>query len=152
MFPDLMERTFQRRVSLNIPFLSRAFELTASCLADGLYSAGNLEAVVKDALGADKHILEPSYATSTGTRVGLPVATVSRHPSYRVFTNHNGVGTRDYEMGEFWKSNRPERSADSRKPGASSGPRVEPRKCRFGRCKRLPLFTSTLTSAPAPVL
>ncbi|KAF2818135.1 FabD/lysophospholipase-like protein [Ophiobolus disseminans] len=93
MFPDMMERTFQRRVSCNIPFLSRALELTASCLADGLYSIGNLEAAVKDALGADKHILEASYATSTGTRVGLPVATVSRHPSYRVFTNYNGVGS-----------------------------------------------------------
>ena len=114
MFPGLMERTFQRRVSLNIPFLSRAFELTASCLTDGLYSAGNLEAAVKDALGADKHILEASYATSTGTRVGLPVATVSRHPSYRVFTNYNGVGTRDHDMGEFSKSSRSERSTDSR--------------------------------------
>lgn len=130
MFPGLMERTFQRRVSLNIPFLSRAFELTASCLADGLYSAGNLEAVVKDALGADKHILQTSYATSTGTRVGLPVTTVSRHPSYRVFTNYNGVGSRDHEMGEFLKSNQSERSADSReaksilrpKDGAAQAP------------------------------
>tara|TARA_R110002003_G_scaffold3241_3_gene24947 strand:+ start:6164 stop:6430 length:267 start_codon:yes stop_codon:yes gene_type:complete len=47
IFPGLMERAFQRRVSLNIPFLSRAFEPTASCLADGLYSAENLEAVAK---------------------------------------------------------------------------------------------------------
>jgi hypothetical protein len=101
MFPGLMERTFQRRVSLNIPFFSRAFELTASCLADGLYSAGNLEAVVKNALGADKHILGTSYATSTGTRVGLPVATVSQLPSYRIFTNYNGVGRRSREMGKL---------------------------------------------------
>lgn len=101
----MMEQTFKRRVPLKIPFLSRAFELTASYLADGLYSADSLEAVVKDALGVDKHILQASYATSTGTRVGLPVTTVSQHPSYRVFTNYNGVGTRDGEMGELPRSN-----------------------------------------------
>ncbi|KAF3028716.1 hypothetical protein E8E12_000182 [Didymella heteroderae] len=94
-FPWMMERAFKRRTSLNIPLLSRAIELSASYLADGLYSADNLEAVLKDALGADKTILDTSYATSTGTRVGLPVATVSDYPSYRVFTNYNGVGTRD---------------------------------------------------------
>lgn len=99
-FPEMMQRTFKRRSSLNIPLLSRAFELTASYLADGLYSAENLEAVVKDALSADKHILDVSYATATGTRVGLPVATVSEHPSYRVFTNYNGVGKRAGDQGQ----------------------------------------------------
>lgn len=106
MFPALMEQTFHRRVSLNIPFLSRAFELTASCLANELYSAKNLEAVLKNTFGADKHILEPSYATSTGTRVGLPVATVSRLPSYRIFTNYNGIGRRSYEMSRFSRAKR----------------------------------------------
>ena len=96
-----MQRTFKRRSSLNVPLLSRAFELAASYLADGLYSAQNLEAVLKDALGADKHILDLSHATATGTRVGLPVATVSRHPSYRVFTNYNGVGKRAGDRGQF---------------------------------------------------
>ena len=113
MFPGMMEQTFKRRVSFNIPFLSRAFELTASYLTDGLYSADNLEAILKDALGADKHVLDTSYATSTDTRVGLPVATVSRHPSYRVFTNYNGVGTRDHDMSEFSSLARPVCSADS---------------------------------------
>ena len=103
LFPGMMEQTFKRRVPINIPFVSRALELAASYLSDGLYSTENLEAVVKNALGTNRHILETSYATSTGTRVGLPVATVSRHPSYRVFTNYNGVGTRDCEMGELYK-------------------------------------------------
>ena len=90
----MMQRSFKRRSSLNIPLLSRAFELTTAYLADGLYSAETLETVLKDALGADKHILDLSHATATGTKVGLPVATVSKHPSYRVFTNYNGVGKR----------------------------------------------------------
>ena len=96
----MMERVFKRRTSLDIPLLSRAVELTASYLADGLYPADNVEAVLKEALGTDKTILDGSYASLTGTKVGLPVATVSRHPSYRVFTNYNGVGTRGADQGE----------------------------------------------------
>jgi hypothetical protein len=72
-FPEMMKRTFQPRSSLNISYL-----------ADGLYSAETLNSVLKEALNADKHILDVSYATATGTRVGLLVATLSRHPSYRV--------------------------------------------------------------------
>jgi hypothetical protein len=101
MFPGMMERAFKRRTSLDIPFLSRAFELAASYFADSLYSADHIESVLKEALGADKKLLDCSYATSTGTKVGLPVATVSRHPSYRIFTNYNGVGIRDGDKGTF---------------------------------------------------
>jgi hypothetical protein len=100
MFPGMMDRVFKRRTSPRTPFVSRAFELAASYLGDGLYSADNVEAVLKDALGADKTIQDCSYATFTGTKVGLPAATVSRHPSYRVFTNYNGVGKRSHDDGE----------------------------------------------------
>lgn len=104
-FPGMMERTFKRRTSLDIPFLSRAFELTASYFADGLYSAEAIESVLKQALGANKNILDCSYASATGTKVGLPVATVSKHPSFRVFTNYNGVGKRHAGLGEFsWET------------------------------------------------
>lgn len=98
-FPEMMERTFQRRSSLAIPFLSRAYELTASYLADGLYPAGAIESVLKETFGADRNILDCSYATATGTKIGVPVATVSRYPSYRVLTNYNGAGERDGDMG-----------------------------------------------------
>ncbi|KAF2844459.1 FabD/lysophospholipase-like protein, partial [Plenodomus tracheiphilus IPT5] len=98
-FPEMMERSFTRRKSLNIPFLSRACQLLISYCTDGMYSAGKIESVLQEALGADSNILDCSYATSTGTKVGLPVATVSRHPAYRILTNYNGVGTRDDEQG-----------------------------------------------------
>ena len=99
MFPEMAERVFQRRNAFNIPFFSRAFELAMSYFADGLYSARNIESVLKEVCGIDKSILDCSYATSTGTMLGFPVATVSNHPSYRIFTNYNGVGTRDEEQG-----------------------------------------------------
>jgi hypothetical protein len=78
----------------SFPYRPGAFKLTASYFADGLYSAETLDSVLKEALNAEKHILDVSYATATGTRVGLLVATVSRNPSYRVFTNYNEVGER----------------------------------------------------------
>jgi hypothetical protein len=93
-FLETIEQTFKRRSSLNILLLSRAFKLTASYLANSLYFAETLYSVLKEALNADKHILDVSYTTATGTRVGLLVATVSRHPLYRVFTNYNEVGER----------------------------------------------------------
>jgi hypothetical protein len=133
MFPGMMERVFKRWSSL-IPFLSRAFELSASYLHDGLYSADNIETVLKKAFGTDKHILDCSYATSTGTKVGLPLATVSRHPSYRIFTNYNGVGIRDKDQGTFLKASS-EVTLKKSKTGTSSSQRKGLGKCRFGRCK-----------------
>jgi hypothetical protein len=59
-----------------------------------LYSAETLDSVLKKALNTDKHILDVSYATATGTRVSLLVAAVSQRPSYRVCTNYNEVGER----------------------------------------------------------
>ncbi|KAH7111317.1 phospholipase [Dendryphion nanum] len=43
-----------------------------------------------------------SHATTTGTRVGLPVATVDEKPSCRIFTNYNGVGERIKNQGIFF--------------------------------------------------
>jgi hypothetical protein len=98
MFPKIMERAFQQS-ALRVPVLSRGVRLVKSYLADGLYSAENLEAVLKEVIGTDKGILDCSYATETGTKVGLPVATVSKHPLYRIFTNYNGVGKRSQDAG-----------------------------------------------------
>jgi hypothetical protein len=152
-FPGMMERTFQRRSSLAIPLLSRAYELTASYLADGLYPAGAIESVLKEAFGADKNILDCSYATATGTKVGLPVATVSRYPSYRVFTNYNGVGKRDEDMGGHLLGGQVETQLTGAKTEASSSRRTELGECRCGKCKSPPPSAlHNLTTAPAPVL
>jgi hypothetical protein len=95
MFPGIMERAFQRRASLRLPFLSKGIHLL------GLYRAGNIEAVLQEIIGTDKKILDCSYATATGTKVGLPVATVSKHPLFRIFTNYNGIGARSQKGGKF---------------------------------------------------
>lgn len=97
-FSEMTRRVFKRRFSSSFPFISRLAEYALSYLTDGLYSASTADAVLK-AWGQNRKILDCSYATSTGTKVGLPVATVSKHPSCRFFTNYNGVGERDSDEG-----------------------------------------------------
>ena len=145
-FPELMERSFKRRTSLHVPLLSRVCQFAISYWADGLYSAGKIESVLKETLGADKHLLDCSYATSTGTKVGLPVATVSRHPSYRILTNYNGVGVRDPDQGASCPPEAARRySALTRaKTDTSSNRATGQPMCRFGKC-RVPASRSRYT-------
>jgi hypothetical protein len=138
----MVGRAFKRRKAFNIPFISRTYELLASYFADGLYSAENIESTLKEVFGTDKSILDCSYATSTGTRIGLPVATVSNHPSYRIFTNYNGVRARDEDEGKCF------REAEKRiltfvKIMPLSSRKMGSEKYRFGKCKsdRLCLLT-----------
>lgn len=79
-------------MSLNILLLLRAFKLTIAYLTNSLYSVETLKAVLKDALRANKHILDLLHVIATGTKVSLPIAIVSKHLSYYVFTNYNRVG------------------------------------------------------------
>lgn len=102
MFERLAKLAFVRRKVLNIPILSSMLELLISYWADGLYPAENIEAALKEVFGTDKSILDYSHATSTGTRIGLPVATIGE-PSRCIFTNYNGVGTRDQDQGKLPK-------------------------------------------------
>lgn len=101
VFEKLAKHTFRRRKGLGIPLLSRLRELVGSYFTDGFYAAGNIEAALKEVFGMDESILDSSYATSIGTRIGLPVATVHERPSCRIFTNYNGVGTQEQNPGEF---------------------------------------------------
>jgi hypothetical protein len=98
-FEKLAKLAFQRRKVSNLPFLPRIVELLISYLADGIYPPENIEAALKQVFGANRGILDFSHATTTGTRVGLPVATVDEKPSCRIFTNYNGVGERITEQG-----------------------------------------------------
>ena len=101
-FSEMTKRVFKRRVSSSIPLVSRAVEIILSYITDGLYPAKNIDGALKD-WATDQNILDCSYATSTGTKIGLPVATVSKYPSYRFFTNYNGVGERDDDQGKSKK-------------------------------------------------
>jgi len=83
-----------------LAFLLGCFEMFISYFADGLYPAKNIEAALKRAFGTSRSILDFSDATSTGTRVGLTVATTSEKPSCRIFTNYNGAGERGKDQGK----------------------------------------------------
>jgi len=120
-FEGLVGRVFQRRNVLTSPYVPRFLKLLISYLADsgypislvlqvleflvsyfadGLYPSENIEATLKQAFGVARGILDASQATRTGTRVGLPVATVDDKPSCKIFTNYNGVGERNEGNGK----------------------------------------------------
>lgn len=98
-FEKLATSAFKRRKVLDVPFLSRIQEIIISYFTDGLYPAKNIETVLKEVFGPERTILDPSYATSTGTKIGLPVVTVQEKPSCRIFTNYNGIGMRNRKQG-----------------------------------------------------
>ena len=79
-----------RKLVPNIPFLSRIHRLLLSWFKDSLYPAECIETALQNAFG-DRKILDPSYATSEGVKVGVPVA---KGETLCLFTNYNGVGDR----------------------------------------------------------
>lgn len=84
-----------------LPLLVCAVRLLASYFSDGLYRPEAIEAALREVFGAERSILDVSHATASGTRLGLPVATVQDKPSCRVFTNYNGVGDRPQHQGRI---------------------------------------------------
>ncbi len=100
IFEKLVKLAFKRRKVFNIHFLSRALEFLVLYFADCLYSAENIEVALKEVFSM-KNILDCSHVTSTGTRIGLPVATVDGRPSCYIFTNYNGVGERSQRKGKI---------------------------------------------------
>src|SRR5688572_29902535 len=100
-FEKLAKKAFQQRGLLNIQFLPRFLKLLMSHLTenlhplgfllhllklsisyfeDGLYASEPIETALKETFGSSRGILDYSHATTTGTRIGLPVATVGEKP------------------------------------------------------------------------
>lgn len=108
-FENLARKTFKPRgifqvpVISHIPILSRLLKFIISYLADGLYPADDLEAALKDVFGSDRGLLDYSYATAIGAKVGFTATTVL-DTDCCIFTNYNGVGTRPQDCG-IWASN-----------------------------------------------
>jgi hypothetical protein len=132
-FEKLAKVAFKRRKVLDIPFLSCIYEILKSYLADGLYPAENIEVALQAVFGKDKTILDYSHATSIGARVGLPVATI-REPSSCIFTNYNGVGTRDPNQGKSLRII-PVYQTNQQQDTTLYGRRTAMGECHFGKCK-----------------
>ncbi|KAI1091684.1 hypothetical protein F5B19DRAFT_493094 [Rostrohypoxylon terebratum] len=112
-----------------LPAVVRGIEFLLSYFADGLYPPHHIEKALKEVFSAERGILDWSYATSTGTRVGLPVATVDAKPSCRLFTNYNGVGERKRGQGRIsvlrWeKANASDRPCDKSERWAWESPSI----------------------------
>jgi len=101
-FERLAKVAFKPRKMLKVPIFRNLMEFMISYFTDGLYAPENIESALRQVFGVDKSILDVSHATSTGTRIGLPVATVDGMPSRRIFTNYNGVGERGKGNGTFY--------------------------------------------------
>lgn len=106
-FPSVLRRSLARLFDCFAPFpqLRRLIDLLIWLCTDGLYSPANIEEALRLTYGA-RGMLDISHASSTGTRVGLPVATIDKKPLERIFTNYNGVGERHKDQGNPFRSRR----------------------------------------------
>src|SRR5947199_116077 len=96
----MVTHVFKPRLSSSVPVVSHVAQAILAYFTDGLYPASNIDTPLRQWIRG-KSLLDCSHATSTGTKIGLPVATVSKLPLFRFFTNYNGVGERDSEQGEY---------------------------------------------------
>ncbi len=85
---------FRRKLVHYVPVVS----MLLSILNNALYPAAGIEKTIEDVYGKAAGMLDPSYATSIGARVLLPVAAMPE-PSLLLFTNYNGVGNPDARVG-----------------------------------------------------
>jgi len=96
-----LQLPFLGRVALTVPIPSRLFELAVTYITDGLYPAENIESILKEVFGTEKSILDCSYAASIGTKLGMLVATVSKHPICRIFANYTNTREMSDQQGEY---------------------------------------------------
>lgn len=132
-FERLAKLAFQPRPSLMIPMISPLVDFLVSFFADARYSADNLEAALQATFGRDRSILDCSRATTSGTRIGLPVTTI-RDLSTCVFTNYNGVGTRAPGCGKKAGPVVGHWLIAAQQGTTSCGPARAGAECDFGRC------------------
>lgn len=101
-FESLATKAFEARRVSRIPLIGPLHNLIVAYLADGLYASENLENALKATFGSQKTILDCSYATATGAKIGIPVTTIKQTSSC-IFTNYNGVGVRPAGCGKYIK-------------------------------------------------
>lgn len=100
MFCKFAKFSFEKEKTLGIPFLAWIAKALRLYRRDGIYKAESIESVLKFVLGGKQTMLDISYATEVGAKLCVLVATVLKQPSYRVFTNYNGVGQRGEKQGK----------------------------------------------------
>lgn len=71
-FEKLAELAFKRRKTLDIPLLSRLYELVASIVTDGLYPAKNIEAILKEYLERTEAVLTAHMQLLREPRLACP--------------------------------------------------------------------------------
>ncbi|KAK2036226.1 FabD/lysophospholipase-like protein [Colletotrichum somersetense] len=82
------------RVLMRLPLVPALVRLVALLAFDSRYPSRPMEEALRRVFGAEKSIVDYSPANTTGTMVGMTVATV-QDANACVFTSYNGVGQRD---------------------------------------------------------
>lgn len=95
----LADVVFRNGPLSKIPLVAAAGKMLLILFNDAIYRAKHIEGLLKETYGSDTKMLDHSYATSIGAKIGLPVATTS-DPSTLIFTNYNGVGDKAARHGE----------------------------------------------------
>lgn len=90
MFHKLAGLAFKGHKLLGVPLISYLQKLWLTYVNDGLYPEKDIAEALKAVFGETRSIIDCSYATATGTKIGIPVATVEDNPTCRLFTNDNG--------------------------------------------------------------
>ncbi|KAK3692967.1 hypothetical protein B0T22DRAFT_532338 [Podospora appendiculata] len=106
IIPTTMLELLEERIGLPIPIQEHfklalginAGKMVVALFNDAIYRARYLERVLRETYGSDTKMLDPSYATTIGAKICLPVATVSE-PTTLLFTNYNGAGEEALRLG-----------------------------------------------------
>jgi len=102
-FERLANVAFRKSLFPRIPIISKLRAVISVLLRDSIYKAINLERVLKDIYGNGTKMGDFSYATLTGTKVGLPVATISE-PHTVLVTNYHQTDENAVGKGKQFKS------------------------------------------------
>ena len=99
-FCNFTKLPFETEKAFGIPFIAWMGNALRLYRRDGIYQAESIESVLKFVLGRKQTMLDISYASEIGAKLCVLVATALKQPSYRIFTNYNGVGQRSEKQGK----------------------------------------------------
>jgi hypothetical protein len=101
-FNKLANRVFYSRARLQGSPLARIQNFLLSLMTDSLYGAGEMEACVKEAYGAENVLFGSSASRlgDSGAKIGVTTMTVS-DSRLCILSNYNGAGNRHKERSKL---------------------------------------------------
>ena len=98
MFDKFTSQFFGVHLTKGKSFLTRLRDYIRCWISDGCYDVGKLEMALKEVFGVGTRMFDTSYGALSGTKVAVTATTISNAFAC-LFSNYNGVGTRDKKCG-----------------------------------------------------